>query len=146
MHIIKETCLMKWNTFYKDQCCTSCFKSKGTKITECPSYSLVVCRELSYISFTLNNKIVALSKPPHRRQGPDLRPLWMLCRTPLVLRPLQLNWFPDEHSLSMRMYRSFGKILKVLWKTNTTYYTRLVNSADPVLKFLTNLDIHMDIY
>ena len=40
VHIIKETCLMKCNTFYEDQCCTSCFKSEGTKITECPSYTL----------------------------------------------------------------------------------------------------------
>ena len=33
VHIIKETCLMKCITFYEDQCCTSCFKSEGTKIT-----------------------------------------------------------------------------------------------------------------
>ena len=30
---------MKCNTFYEDQCGTSCFKSEGTKITECPSYT-----------------------------------------------------------------------------------------------------------
>ena len=29
---------MKCNTLYEDQCCTSCFKREGTKITECPSY------------------------------------------------------------------------------------------------------------
>ena len=37
VHIIRETCLMKYNTFYEGQCCTSCFKSEGTKIIECPS-------------------------------------------------------------------------------------------------------------
>ena len=31
---------MKCKTFYEDQCYTSCFKSEGTKITECPSYFL----------------------------------------------------------------------------------------------------------
>ena len=30
---------MKCNTFYEDQFCTSCFKSKGTKNTECPTYN-----------------------------------------------------------------------------------------------------------
>ena len=40
MHIIKETCLMECNTFYEDQCCTSCFKGEGTNITECPSYHI----------------------------------------------------------------------------------------------------------
>ena len=39
VHIIKENCLMNCNTFYEDQCCTSCFKSEGTKNTECPSYN-----------------------------------------------------------------------------------------------------------
>ena len=29
---------MKCNTFYEDQSGTSCFKSEGTKNTECPSY------------------------------------------------------------------------------------------------------------
>ena len=26
VQIIKETCLMKCNTFYEGKCCTSCFK------------------------------------------------------------------------------------------------------------------------
>ena len=37
VHIIKETCLMKCNTFYEVQCCTSCCKSEGIKNTECLS-------------------------------------------------------------------------------------------------------------
>ena len=41
----------------------------------------------------------ALSKPPQRRQGPDLRPLWMLVGTPLAIRP-ELAWRRTEHSLS----------------------------------------------
>ena len=41
---------------------------------------------------TLTNKAVgtiwrALSKPPQRRQGPDLRPLWLLVGTPSAIRP-----------------------------------------------------------
>ena len=32
---------MKSNTYYEDQCCTSGFKSEGTKNTECPSYALI---------------------------------------------------------------------------------------------------------
>ena len=40
----------------------------------------------------LTNKAVgtiwrALSKPRQRRQGPDLRPLWLLVRTPSAIRP-----------------------------------------------------------
>ena len=41
---------------------------------------------------TLTNKAVgtiwrALSKPPQRRQGPDLCPLWLLVGTPSAIRP-----------------------------------------------------------
>ena len=42
---------------------------------------------------TLTNKVVgtiwrALSKPPKRRQGPDPRPLWLLCGTPSAFGPV----------------------------------------------------------
>ena len=52
---------------------------------------------------TLTNKAVgtiwrALSKPPQRRQGPDLRPLWLLVRTPSAIRP-ELAFSRAEHSL-----------------------------------------------
>ena len=52
---------------------------------------------------TLTNKAVgtiwrALSKPPQRRQGPDLRPLWLLVGTPLAIRP-ELAFSRAEHSL-----------------------------------------------
>ena len=52
---------------------------------------------------TLTNKAVgtiwrALSKPPQRRQGPDLRPLWLLVGTPSVIRP-ELAFSRAEHSL-----------------------------------------------
>ena len=52
---------------------------------------------------TLTNKAVgtiwrALSKPPQRRQGPDLRPLWLLVGTPSGIRP-ELAFSPAEHSL-----------------------------------------------
>ena len=33
----------------------------------------------------------ALSKPPQRRQGPDLRPLWLLVGTPSAIRPDSLS-------------------------------------------------------
>ena len=52
---------------------------------------------------TLTNKAVgtiwrALSKPPKRRQGPDLRPLWLLVWTPSAIRP-ELAFSRAEHSL-----------------------------------------------
>ena len=40
VHIIKETCLMKCNTFYEEQYCTSCFKSEGTKILYDPRITI----------------------------------------------------------------------------------------------------------
>ena len=52
---------------------------------------------------TLINKALgtiwrALSKPPHRRHGPDLRPLWLLVGTPSATRP-ELAFSRGEHSL-----------------------------------------------
>ena len=52
---------------------------------------------------TLTNKAVgtiwrALSKPPQRRQGPDLRPLWLLVGTPSAIRP-ELAFSRAEHGL-----------------------------------------------
>ena len=52
---------------------------------------------------TLTNKAVwtiwrALSKPPQRRQGPDLCPLWLLVGTPSAIRP-ELAFRRVEHSL-----------------------------------------------
>ena len=52
---------------------------------------------------TLTNKAVgtiwrALSKPPQRRQGPDLHPLWLLVGTPSAIRP-ELAFSRAEHSL-----------------------------------------------
>ena len=61
-----------------------------------------------YIPFlehcTLTNKAIGtiwrdLSKPPHRRQGPDPCPFWMLVGTPLVLGP-DLASKRAEHSHS----------------------------------------------
>ena len=51
---------------------------------------------------TLTNKAVgtiwrALSKPPQRRQVPDLCPLWLLVRTPAAIRP-ELAFSRAEHS------------------------------------------------
>ena len=52
---------------------------------------------------TLTNKAAgtiwrALSKPPQRRQDPDLRPLWLLVGTPSAIRP-ELAFSRAEHSL-----------------------------------------------
>ena len=52
---------------------------------------------------TLTNMAVgtiwrALSKPPRRRQGPYLRPLWLLVGTPSFIRP-ELAFSRAEHSL-----------------------------------------------
>ena len=51
---------------------------------------------------SLTNKAVgtiwrALSKPPQRRQGPDLCPLWLLVGTPSAIRP-ELAFSRAEHS------------------------------------------------
>ena len=52
--------------------------------------------------WTLTNKAVgtiwrALSKPPQRRQGPDLRPFWLLVGTPSAIRPeLAFNLAEDN--------------------------------------------------
>ena len=51
---------------------------------------------------TLTNKAVgtiwrALSKPPQRRHGPDLCPLWLLVGTPSAIRP-ELAFSRAEHS------------------------------------------------
>ena len=40
----------------------------------------------------------ALSKPPQRRQCPDLRPFWLLVGTPSAIRP-ELAFSRAEHSL-----------------------------------------------
>ena len=52
---------------------------------------------------TLTNKAIgtiwrALSQPPQRRQGPDLRPLWLLVGAPSAIRP-ELASRRAEHSL-----------------------------------------------
>ena len=63
---------------------------------------------------TLTNKAVgtiwrALSKPPQRRHGPDLFPLWLLVGTPSAIRP-ELAFSRAEHS------RPYSDVLqKVLW-------------------------------
>ena len=44
-------------------------------------------------------KLIKLTKPPQRRQGPDPRPLWLLVGTPLVLGP-ELASRRAEHSHS----------------------------------------------
>ena len=38
-----------------------------------------------------------VSKPPQRRQGPDLCPLWLLVGTPSAIRP-ELAFSRAEHS------------------------------------------------
>ena len=61
---------------------------------------------------TLTNKAVgtiwrALSKPPQRRQGPDLCPLWLLVGTPSAIRP-ELAFSRAEHS---RPYSDVAKYI-----------------------------------
>ena len=51
-----------------------------------------------YPSYIYETIWQALSKPPHRRQGPDLRPLWLLVGTPSAIRP-ELAFSRAEHSL-----------------------------------------------
>ena len=61
---------------------------------------------------TLTNKAVgtiwrALSKPPQRRQGPDLCPLWLLVGTPSAIIP-ELAFSRAEHS---RTYSDVAKYI-----------------------------------
>ena len=61
---------------------------------------------------TLSNKAVgtiwrALSKPPQRRHGPDLCPLWLLVGTPSAIRP-ELAFSRAEHS---RPYKDVAKYI-----------------------------------
>ena len=58
---------------------------------------------------TLTNKAVgtiwrALSKPHQRRQGPNLRPLWLLVGTPSAIRP-ERTFSRAEHSLPYLEFR-----------------------------------------
>ena len=62
---------------------------------------------------TLTNKAVgtiwrALSKPPQRRHGPDLCPLWLLVGTPSAIRP-ELAFSRAEHS------RSYSDVAKYIF-------------------------------
>ena len=62
---------------------------------------------------TLTNKVVrtiwrALSKPPQRRHGPDLCPLWLLVGTPSAIRP-ELAFSRAEHS------RTFSNVAKYIF-------------------------------
>ena len=55
-----------------------------------------------YFNFIINSNwlsFLTLSKPPQRRQGPDLRPLWLLVGTPSAIRH-ELASRRVEHSLS----------------------------------------------
>ena len=49
-------------------------------------------------SSTVVCTVQTLYKPPQRRQGPDLRPLWLLVGTPSAIEP-ELAFSRAEHSL-----------------------------------------------
>ena len=83
-----------------------------------------------YIPFlmhcTLTNKAVgtiwrALSKPPQRRQGPDLRPLWLLVGTPSAIRP-ELASRRAEHSLP---YSDVTIHIFAIWYLSSMLYVYL---------------------
>ena len=64
---------------------------------------------------TLTNKAMgtiwrALSKPPQRRQGPDLCPLWLLVGTPSAIIP-ELAFNRAEHS------RPYSDVAKYIFDT-----------------------------
>ena len=77
---------------------------------------------------TLTNKAVgtiwrALSKPPQRRQGPDLRPLWLLVGTPSSIRP-ELAFSRAEHSLPYSDVTIF--IFAILYLSSMLYVYRFL--------------------
>ena len=73
---------------------------------------------------TLTNKAVgtiwrALSKPPQRRQGPDLCPLWLLVGTPSAIKP-ELASRRAEHSLPYsdllnKIFITYAVCVSILW-------------------------------
>ena len=81
---------------------------------------------------TLTNKAVgtiwrALSKPPQRRQGPDLCPLWLLVGTPSAIRP-ELAFSRAEHS------RPYSDVAKYIFDN----YILFINYAVCVMIFMTS--------
>ena len=77
---------------------------------------------------TLTNKAVgtiwrALSKPLQRRQGPDLRPLWLLVGTPSAIRP-ELAFSRAEHSLPYSDVTIF--IFAILYLSSMLYVYRFL--------------------
>ena len=77
---------------------------------------------------TLTNKAVgtiwrALSKPPQRRQGPDLRPLWLLVGTPSAIRP-ELAFSRAEHSLPYSDVTIY--IFAILYLSSMPYVSRFL--------------------
>ena len=80
---------------------------------------------------TLTNKAVgtlwrALSKPPQRRQGPDLCPLWLLVETSSAIIP-ELAFSRAEHS------RPYSDVAKIYF-----WYILFINYAVCVLIFMTS--------
>ena len=78
--------------------------------------------------FTLTNKAVgtiwrAFSKPPQRRQGPDLRPLWLLVGTPSGIRP-ELAFNRAEHSLPYSDVTIY--IFAILYLSSMRYVDRFL--------------------
>ena len=77
---------------------------------------------------TLTNKAVgtiwrALSKPPQRRQGSDLRPLWLLVGTPSAIRP-ELAFSRAEHSLPYSDVTIY--IFAILYLSSMLYVNRFL--------------------
>ena len=77
---------------------------------------------------TLTNKAVgtiwrALSKPPQRRQGPHLRPLWLSFGTPSAIRP-ELAFSPAEHSLPYSDVTIY--IFAILYSSSMLYVYRFL--------------------
>ena len=89
---------------------------------------------------TLTNKAVgtiwrALSKPPQRRQGPDLCPLWLLVGTPSANIP-ELAFSRAEHS---RPYSDVAKYIFDIYRIwnefsfHTVFMKRVVRFISPSL-------------
>ena len=87
-----------------------------------------------YIPFlrhcTLTNNAVwtiwrALSKPPQRRQGPDLRPLWLFVGTPSAIRP-ELAFSRAEHSLPYSDVTIYIYIFDISYLSSMLYVYRFL--------------------
>ena len=74
------------------------WSSRGLVFCPCTALYRLFLKHCSLTNKAVGTIWRALSKPPQRREGPDLRPLWLYVGTPSVIRT-ELTLSQAEHSL-----------------------------------------------